>query len=104
MSLPIGRIDLSPYAVDSTPGEDGLVAEISASVFLDRPGSSPDKFYTISSGGSRLVTITDWSDPENPEFVDQLNLTGFFTTSVATQGSLIAVATTSEGYKSAGVG
>ncbi len=88
----LGRIDLSPNSKDETPGEDGLVAEISASVYIG------NKLYTISSGGSNLVTLTDWKDPSNPAVVQQLDLTGFFTTSVATFGNLIAIAATPDDY------
>ncbi|CAK6697077.1 hypothetical protein [Synechococcus sp. CBW1107] len=89
----IGRIDLTPYAIDATPGEDGLVAEISASLYIG------NKLYTISSGGSNLVTLTTWKDPSNPQFVQQLDLSGFFTTSVASFGNLIAIAATPENYE-----
>lgn len=88
----LGRIDLSEVSQDPTPGEDGLVAEISASV------SIANRLYTISSGGSNLVSLTDWSAPTNPQLVSQLELSGFFTTSVATFGNLIAIATTPETY------
>ncbi|EAQ75607.1 MULTISPECIES: hypothetical protein [unclassified Synechococcus] len=89
----LGRIDLTPYAIDATPGEDGLVAEISASLYIG------NKLYTISSGGSNLVTLTTWKDPSNPQFVQQLDLSGFFTTSVASFGNLIAIAATPENYE-----
>ena len=88
----LGRIDLSDVSQDPTPGKDGLVAEISASVAI------ANRLYTISSGGSNLVSLTDWSDPTNPQLVSQLELSGFFTTSVATFGNLIAIATTPENY------
>ena len=89
----LGRIDLSDVSQDPTPGEDGLVAEISASVAI------ANRLYTISSGGSNLVSLTDWSDPTNPQLVSQLDLSGFFTTSVATFGNLIAIATTPSNYE-----
>ncbi len=88
----LGRIDLTPVSQDPTPGADGLVAEISASVAI------ANRLYTISSGGSNLVSLTDWSDPTNPQLVSQLDLSGFFTTSVATFGNLIAIATTPSNY------
>jgi hypothetical protein len=88
----LGRYDLSTDSQDETPGEDGLVAEISASV------SIANRLYTVSSGGSNLVSLTDWSDPTNPRLVQQLDLSGFFTTSVATFGNLIAIATTPDNY------
>ena len=88
----LGRFDLTPVSQDPTPGADGLVAEISASVAI------ANRLYTISSGGSNLVSLTDWSDPTNPQLVSQLDLSGFFTTSVATFGNLIAIATTPSNY------
>ncbi|MGB5239921.1 MAG: hypothetical protein WBN80_04665, partial [Prochlorococcaceae cyanobacterium] len=88
----LGRIDLSLNSKDETPGEDGLVAEISASVYIG------NKLFTISSGGSNLVTLTDWKNPSNPEVVQQLDLSGFFTTSVASFGNLIAIAATPDNY------
>jgi YVTN family beta-propeller protein len=93
----LGRIDLTVVSQDSTPGEDGLVAEISASV------SIANRLFTISSGGSNLVSLTDWSDPTNPRLVQQLDLSGFFTTSVASFGNLIAIATTPENYDAVGI-
>lgn len=92
----IGQIDFTPVSQDPTPGEDGLVAEISASARLGK------KFFTISSGGSNLVSIADWSNPSTPKIVGQLNLEGFFTTSVATFGNLVAIAATPDSYGSAG--
>ncbi|MCP9820593.1 hypothetical protein KBZ18_13980 [Synechococcus sp. Cruz-9H2] len=92
----LGRIDLTDFSVDSEAGEDGLVAEISASVYI------ANKLFTISSGGSNLVTLTGWNDPSNPEVVQQLDLTGFFTTSVATFGNLIAIAATPDNYDAIG--
>jgi YVTN family beta-propeller protein len=88
----LGRLDLSPVSQDPTPGEDGLVAEISASVAI------ANRLYTISSGGGNRVSLSDWSDPNNPKLVQQLDLNGFFTTSVASFGNLIAIATTPENY------
>jgi YVTN family beta-propeller protein len=88
----LGRIDLSDVSQDPTPGEDGLVAEISASVAI------ANRLYTISSGGSNRVSLTDWSDPGNPQLVQQLDLSGVFTTSVATFGNLVAIATTPDDY------
>jgi hypothetical protein len=88
----LGRYDLSAVSKEPAPGEDGLVAEISASV------KTANRTYTISSGGSNLVSITDWSNPSNPQLVQQLDLSGFFTTSVATFGKLIAIATTPDDY------
>ena len=88
----LGRLDLSNSSKDSTPGEDGLVAEISASVAI------ANRLYTISSGGSNLVSISEWSDPTNPQLLQQLDLSGFFTTSVATFGNLIAIAATPDNY------
>ena len=93
----LGRLDLSDSSQDETPGEDGLVAEISASV------SIANRLYTISSGGSNLVSVSDWSDPTNPKLVSQLDLSGFFTTSVATFGNLIAIATTPDNYDAIGI-
>ena len=93
----LGRIDLSSSSKDPLPGEDGLVAEISASV------SFANRLYTISSGGSDLVSLTDWSDTTNPRLVSQLNLSGFFTTSVASFGNLIAIAATPDNYDAIGI-
>lgn len=77
------------------PGEDGLVAEVSASV------SIANRLLPTASGRSNLVSLTDWSDPTNPEFVKTLDLSGFFeessdsfTTSAATVGNLTATAAT----------
>jgi hypothetical protein len=88
----LGRIDLTDVSVDPTPDEDGLVAEISASV------SFANRLFTISSGGSDRVTLTDWSDPTDPQILEQLELSGYFTTSVATFGNLIAIAATPDDY------
>ena len=88
----LGRIDLTGDSKDSKPGEDGLVAEISASVAIG------NRLYTISSGGSNLVSVSDWSVPSNPRLLLQLDLSGFFTTSVATFGNLIAIAATPDDY------
>jgi hypothetical protein len=88
----LGRIDLTSVSKDEDPGDDGLVAEISASI------SFANKLYTISSGGSDLVTLSDWSDPTEPVVLEQLELTGYFTTSVATFGNLIAIAATPDDY------
>lgn len=98
----LGRIDLTDFTPEgdpdpSDPGEDGLVAEINASVYI------ANKLYTISSGGSNLVTLTDWKDPSNPEVVQQLDLSGFFTTSVASFGNLIAIAATPDNYDATGI-
>lgn len=93
----LGRIDLSLNSKDETPGEDGLVAEISASVYIG------NRLYTISSGGSNLVTLTDWKDPSHPEVVQQLDLSGFSTTSVASFGNLIAIAATPDNYDTIGI-
>ena len=92
----LGRLDLSRSSKDPNPGEDGLVAEISASVALG------NRLYSISSGGSNLVSISDWSNPTSPRLVQQLNLSGFFTTSVATFGNLIAIAATPDNYAASG--
>ena len=92
----LGRLDLSGSSKDSNPGEDGLVAEISASVAIG------NRLYTISSGGSNLVSFSDWSDPSNPRLLRQLDLSGFFTTSVATFGNLIAIAATPDNYAASG--
>lgn len=92
----LGRLDLSGSSKDSNPGEDGLVAEISASVAIG------NRLYTISSGGSNLVSFSDWSDPSNPRLLRQLDLSGFFTTSVATFGTLIAIAATPDNYAASG--
>ncbi len=92
----LGRSDLTSVALDPTPGQDGLVAEISASVAF------ANKLFTLSSGGSNLVSLTDWSDPANPLLVQQIELSGFFTTSVASFGNLIAIAATPENYDAIG--
>lgn len=92
----LGRMDLTSVAIDPTPGEDGLVAEISASVSL------ADGFYTVSSGGSNRISLTDWSDPQTPRLLRQLNLDGFFTTSVAAADALVAIATTPDSYGASG--
>ena len=93
----LGRIDLTNVSKDPRVTKDGLVAEISASV------SIANRLFTISSGGSNLVSITDWSVPTNPKLVQQLDLSGFFTTSVATFGNLIAVAATPDNYDAIGI-
>jgi hypothetical protein len=93
----LGRIDLTPSSKDATPGEDGLVAEISTSVYIGQ------RLFTISSGGSNLVTLTDWKDPSNPKVAQQLDLSGFFTTSVASFGNLIAIAATPDNYDAIGI-
>jgi hypothetical protein len=93
----LGRLDLTDVSKDPTLGEDGLVAEISASVSIGK------RLYTISSGGSNLVSISDWSDPSNPRLMQQLDLIGFFTTSVATFGNLIAIAATPANYDASGI-
>ncbi len=92
----LGRLDLSNSSKDPTPGEDGLVAEISASVAIG------NRLYTISSGGSNLVSISDWSVPTSPRLLRQLDLSGFETTSVATFGNLIAIAATPDNYGASG--
>lgn len=86
----LGRIDLTDLSEDPTPGEDGLVAEISA------PLTIADRFYTITSGGSSRITLTDWTDPSAPVVRRQLHLDGVFTTSVAAFGDLVAIATTAD--------
>ena len=93
----LGRLDLSNFSQDSTPGEDGLVAEISASVSIGK------RLYTITSGGSSLVSLSDWTDPSNPRLMQQLDLIGFFTTSVATFDNLIAIAATPANYDASGI-
>ena len=92
----LGRLDLSGSSKDSNLGEDGLVAEISASVAIG------NRLYTISSGGSNLVSISDWSVPTSPRLLRQLDLSGFDTTSVATFGNLIAIAATPDNYAASG--
>jgi hypothetical protein len=93
----LGRLDLTDVSKDPTLDEDGLVAEISASVSIGK------RLYTISSGGSNLVSISDWSNPTNPRLVQQLDLSGFETTSVATYGNLIAIAATPDNYAASGI-
>lgn len=92
----LGRIDLTAFSQDTTGDDDGLVAEISASVFIG------NKLFTLSSGGSNLVSLTDWSDPGNPVLADQLNFGDFETTSIASFGNLFAVAATPANYSEAG--
>jgi len=93
----LGRLDLTGVSKNSVLDKDGLVAEISASVSIGK------RLYTISSGGSNLVSISDWSNPSNPVLLQQLDLSGFFTTSVATYGSLIAIAATPDNYDESGI-
>lgn len=90
----LGRLDLTGESKDPEPGEDGLVAEISASVWVG------NKMYTLSSGGSDTLSLSEWSDPSNPQLVSQITLEGYFTTSVASYGDLLAVAATPEAYES----
>lgn len=92
----LGRIDLSAVSVDPTPGEDGLVAEISAFI------ANSDSFYSVTSGGSGRVSLSDWSDPYTPRLLSQLNLEAVFTTSVAAADSLVAIATTPDSYDASG--
>jgi hypothetical protein len=94
----VGRIDLTPSSQDPTGDDDGLVAEISASVFIG------NKLFSLSSGGSNLVSLTDWRDPSNPVLADQLNFGDFETTSIASFGNLFAVAATPTSYDGAGAG
>ena len=57
----LGRLDLTGESKDPEPGEDGLVAEISASVWVG------NKMYTLSSGGSDIEVVV-WAtsgDREN---------------------------------------
>ncbi len=93
----LGRLDLTAVSKNTIAGQDGLVAEISASVAI------ANRLYTISSGGSNLVSISDWSNPTNPRLLQQLNLIGFETTSVATYGNLIAIAATPDNYNTSGI-
>lgn len=88
----LGRLDLTPVSKDSRPGQDGLVAEISASVALG------NRLYTLSSGGSNLVSLSNWSTPSTPKLVGQIDLTGYYTTSIATTGNLVAIAATPADY------
>ncbi len=90
----LGRLDLTGESKDPEPKEDGLVAEISASVWVG------NKMYTLSSGGSDTLSLSEWSDPSNPQLVSQITLEGYFTTSVASYGDLLAVAATPEAYES----
>ena len=92
----LGRLDLTGDSKDPEPGEDGLVAEISASVWIG------NKMYTLSSGGSDTLSLSNWSDPFNPQLVSQTTLEGYFTTSVASYGDLLAVAATPEAYEEPG--
>ncbi len=94
----LGRIDLTPFSKDTSGGDDGLVAEISASVFIG------NKLFTLSSGGSNLVSLTSWKDPRNPVLVDQLDFGDFETTSIAAFGNVFAVAATPSDYSDAGAG
>ena len=101
----LGRLDLTdvskdPISVfDEDEGEfvtdDGLVAEISASVWIG------NKQFTLSSGGSDTLTLSNWSDPSSPQLVSQLVLEDSFTTSVASYGNLFAVAATPDAYDEA---
>lgn len=97
----LGRIDLTPYSADFSTDKskagDGLVAEISGSVSIG------GRLYSISSGGSNRITLADWSDPQNPRYLQQLNLGANFTTSVATFGRLVAIAVTPASYDAAGL-
>lgn len=96
----LGRLDLTAYSADTNPNkavaDDGLVAEISGSVAIG------NRFYTISSGGSNRITLSDWSDPQNPRYLQQLDLGGNVTTSVATYGNLVAIAVTPDAYDASG--
>lgn len=92
----LGRLDLTGESKDPEPGEDGLVAEISASVWVG------NKMYTLSSGGSDTLSLSEWSNPTNPQLVNQITLEGYFTTSVASYGDLLAVAATPESYEEPG--
>ncbi|MBE9154323.1 MULTISPECIES: hypothetical protein [unclassified Cyanobium] len=92
----VGRIDLTPFSQDPSGDDDGLVAEISASVFIGH------KLFTLSSGGSNLVSLTDWSNSADPVMADQLDFAGFETTSIAAFGNLFAVAATPDGYGDSG--
>lgn len=92
----LGRLDLTDESKDPEPGEDGLVAEISASVWVG------NKIYALSSGGSDTLSLSEWSDPSDPQLVSQITLEGYFTTSVASYGNLLAVAATPESYEEPG--
>ena len=96
MALPIllNRFDLTDFSVNSEPGEDGLVAEISASLYFRRER----KLFSVSSGGSDLLSVINWGNLSDPELASQKELDGFFTTSVAIYNDLIAVAATPEDY------
>ncbi len=90
----LGRFDLTPFSVDPTFGEDGLVAEISASLYFSRSRG----FYSVSSGGSDRLSVVDWSNPSDPEFVDQERLLGYETASITASKGLIAVGATLSDY------
>lgn len=92
----LGRLDLTEVSEDVSGADDGLVAEISGSVTIG------NRLYSISSGGSNRITLADWSDPQKPRVLQQLNLGANFTTSVATCGNLVAIAVTPASYDTAG--
>ena len=94
----IGRLDLTDVSKDPEAGEDGLASEISAPVWVG------NKMYVLSSGGSDTLSLSDWSNPSEPLLVSQITLKGYFTTSVAALGDLIAVAATPEAYEEPGSG
>lgn len=96
----LGRLDLTAYSADTGTDKssalDGLVAEITGSVAIGH------RLYAISSGGSSRITLSDWSDPQNPLYLQQLDLGANFTTSVATRGTLVAIAVTPDAYDASG--
>ncbi len=96
----LGRIDLTSYSedqiTDKSKAGDGLVVEISSSMSIG------GRLYSISSGGSNRITLAEWSDPQSPRYLQQLNLGDNITTSVATFGKLVAIAVTPASYDAAG--
>jgi hypothetical protein len=93
----LGRFDLTEFSVDPEIGGDGLVAEISAFNYFSKSRG----LYSVTIGGSDRVSVIDWSNPSDPELVEQKRILGYETASVIASKSLIAVGAAPSSYGTA---
>ena len=90
----LGRFDLTGFSVDPDIGGDGLVAEISAFNYFSKSRG----LYSVTIGGSDRVSVIDWSNPSDPELVEQKRILGYETASVIASKGLIAVGAAPSSY------
>ncbi len=88
----LGSIDLSPEA---TSGEQ-FQTEISTTVSID------GEMFVVSSGGGSTLQVTNATDPGAITLKERVTLPGYASQSVASHGTLLAVALSPSDYANSG--